>query len=107
MKRLFILAALLLAATTYTAAQSYTREGNTFTQVSPTRTAADPVKTAYTWKDKEGNVYPIYQSPSGSCFIIRTSKKSGKEYRQYLGKEISAQIAKETGVTYNPKATKK
>ncbi len=106
MKRLFILAA-LFAATLTASAQTYTREGNTFTQVSATRTAADPVKTAYTWKDKDGNTYPIYQSPSGSCFVIRTSKKTGKERRQYLGKEISAQIAKETGVTYNPKTTKK
>ena len=28
--------------------------------------------------------YPIYKGAKGGTFIIRVSKKSGKEYKQYL-----------------------
>ena len=51
--------------------------------------------TPYTWKDSKGNEYPIYISASGSCYVIKTSKKTGKEYKNYLSKEVSAEICKE------------
>lgn len=28
--------------------------------------------------------YPIYKGSKGGLYVIRTSKKSGKEYKQYL-----------------------
>lgn len=59
--------------------------------------------TDYTWKDSKGNVYPIYISSSGSCYIIKTSSKTGKEYKQYMKKEISIQICKELNVEYKNK----
>lgn len=68
------------------------RNGNTFEQVVSQKKSTEPTKTDYTYKDKSGNVYPIYLSASGKAFIMRTSKKTGKEYRQYLpevGKQIN------------------
>ena len=52
------------------------------------------IKTKFTWKDSKGNEFPVYMNSGGSCFIIRTSK-SGKDYRAYLGKEVSEQISRE------------
>lgn len=104
MKKLFIMAAMLLAfsvnnSSTY--AQSVKKEGTTFV-VSSSRSKSEPTKTKYTWK--VGDVeYPIYISASGSCYIIKTSNKTGKEYKQYLPKEVCAEIAKEMGIEYKPR----
>ena len=32
----------------------------------------------------KGVKYPIYVSKNGKYYVIRTSKKTGKEYKQYL-----------------------
>ena len=100
MKTILILLAMMLSFTAN--AQSYTRQGNTFVSAKST-TKAEPVKTKYNWQDSKGNSYPIYISQSGSCFVFRVSAKTGKEYKQYLGKEISAQISKEMGIEYKPR----
>lgn len=103
MKKLFIAAIMLLALSvnnSSTYAQSVKREGTTFV-VSSSR-KSEPIKTKFTWKI--GDVeYPIYISSTGSCYIIKVSKKTGKEYKQYLPKEVCAEIAKEMGIEYKPK----
>ena len=107
MKKLIIAVALLVASTASLTAQSYTRQGNTFVAVRKATTAKESgKKTAYTWKDSKGNEYPIYQSASGSCYVLRTSRKTGKEYKQYLEVEISTEIARLTGVKYEPRTRK-
>lgn len=104
MKKLFIAAIMLLALSvnnSSTYAQNVKREGTTFV-VSSSRKSAEPTKTKFTWK--VGDVeYPIYISSTGSCYIIKTSKKTGKEYKQYLPKEVCAEICKELNVEYKPK----
>lgn len=104
MKKLFIMAAMLFALSvnnSSTYAQEVKREGTTFV-VSSSRKSAEPTKTKFTWK--VGDVeYPIYVSSTGSCYIIKTSKKTGKEYKQYLPKEVCAEICKEIGIEYKPK----
>lgn len=42
------------------------------------------VKTKYIFKDKKGNTYPVYKGTKGGFYIIRTSKRSGKQYRKYI-----------------------
>ena len=84
-------------------AQSYTRSGNTFISSTGEHSKAEPVKTKFTWKDNKGKEYPIYISSSGSCFVIKVSAKTGKEYRNYLGPEISEQICKELNINYKNK----
>lgn len=59
--------------------------------------------TNYTWKDSKDNVYPIYITSNGSCFIYRTSNKTGKKYKQYMKVEISQQICNELGREYKGK----
>ena len=91
MKKLFIIVALALSMGA--SAQSFTRTGNTLTKVER-QVKNNSEKTALTWKVKDKE-YPIYLSQKGSAYIIRISKKTGKEYRQYLGKEVSAEVRKE------------
>ena len=104
MKKLLICLMLMLAFNATINAQTYTREGNTFISSTGERVKAE--KTKFTWKDSKGKEYPVYISHTGSCFIIRISKKTGKEYRNYLGPEISQQICKELNVEYKGKKGK-
>lgn len=102
-RRLFTLLLLVLVMGLAANAQTYTRSGNTFISSTGERVKAKPVKTKFTWKDNKGKEYPVYISKSGSCFIIKVSAKTGKEYRNYLGPEISQQICKELGIEYKSK----
>lgn len=70
------------------------RNGNTFIASSKS-SKSNAQQTQYTWKDSKDNEYPIYISASGSCYVIKTSKKTGKEYKSYLPKEVSTEICKE------------
>ena len=103
MKKLIILAALILAFNAN--AQEIKREGNTFSKANTTQ--VDKAKktqfTPFTWKDSKGIEYPIYIGPTGSTYIIKVSKKTGKEYKQYLGAEVSIPICDALGIEYKPK----
>lgn len=109
MKKFVFMLAMLLAICTTVSAQGYTRNGKTFTQTATAKSKSEPTKTEFTWKDKEGVDYPIYISDNGSCFVLKKSKKSGNEYRKYLGEQISKEICAELGreYTYKPKEKKK
>lgn len=101
--KLAVVLVMLLAFITVSSAyaDNVKREGNTFVSTSTrTSTKSEPIKTKFTYKDNKGVESPIYVSKSGSCFIIKTSKKTGKEYRSYLSAEISIQICKELGIEY-------
>lgn len=45
-------------------------------------------ETTYTYTDNKGETYKVYKSKNGAFFILRTSKKTGKEYRYYLPKAV-------------------
>ncbi len=34
--------------------------------------------------DSKGIKYPVYKTKEGKYFVLRTSKKTGKQYREYL-----------------------
>lgn len=72
------------------------REGNNF-KVEQTLKAKD-TQTKYTWEDKEGNKYPIFITKKGACYVLRTSKKTGKEYKYYLPKDVQETIKKELNI---------
>ena len=71
------------------------RQGDNFTFLKTQK--KEPVKTKYTFTDSHGEKYSIFVNHNGKCYISKTSKKTGKEYRQYLGDSISHQICKEIG----------
>lgn len=98
MKKLVLCITMMLTFSLVTNAQSVQRQGNTFTQVNNKKSASKETKTKYTYKDSKGVEYPVYLSSTGKAFIRKTSKKTGKEYKQYVP-EIGKQI--------NPEAYKK
>jgi hypothetical protein len=100
MKKLFIAAIMLFSLNTGVQAQSVQKQGNNFTQVSNKggKSGGKETKTQYTYTDSKGAVYPVWLSSTGKAFIKKASKKTGKEYKQYVP-EIGKQI--------NPKAYQK
>lgn len=76
------------------AQKSVKREGNVFIEQKDTAFVNNGTKTKYTYKAKDGKEYPIYLSKNGKAYIVRVSKKSGKQYKQYLP-EVTKQIGKE------------
>ena len=103
LRQLFAILLLILAMGLAANAQTYTRNGNTFTSAKSVKAKTEPIKTKFTWKDSKGKEYPVYISAKGSCFVIKVSAKTGKEYKNYLGPEISQQICKELNIKYNGK----
>ena len=101
-KFLFILIA-LLAFNCSNAEVKATREGKVFIQNAHHSSTGVVKSTPYTWKDSKGVEYPIMISANGSCFVNKISSKTGKEYKYYLGPEISQEICKEMGVEYKGK----
>lgn len=101
-KIITILFALFLSISLYS--QNVVRDGKTFTVVRSTQESTKE-KTGFTWIDGKGESHDIYISRRNSCYILKSSKKTGKEYRMYLPKEISQKIAFELGrdktVDYN------
>ena len=93
MKKLtFCLLMALLSCTSYAQAA---RARNTFKSITTQTTKSEGQQTKYTWEDKKGNKYPIYITKNGAVYINRKSAKTGKDYKQYLSKEVKEQIQKE------------
>lgn len=94
MKKLIL--CILLALFCIAANAEIKRDGNTF-KVEQTTKESD-IKTNYTWEDKAGNKYPIFISKRGACYVLKTSKKTGKVYKYYLPKDIQETIKKELNI---------
>lgn len=100
MKKIILAAIMLFSLSLGVQAQSVVKSGNTFTQVSNKsgKSGGKETKTQYTFKDSKGNVYPVYLSSTGKAFIKKVSKKTNKEYKQYvpeIGKQINPKAYKE------------
>lgn len=86
----------LIAVASGMKAQNVVRQGKTFVQQvdsSKQKTVKEPTLTGYTYIDSKGVSYPIYLSSTGKAFIKKVSKRTGKEYRQYLPK-VTEQLNK-------------
>ena len=86
---------LFIALLSYTSYAQVARKGNTFKYTTTQTTKSEGQQTKYTWEDKKGNKYPIYITKSGAIYINRKSTKTGKNYKQYLSKEVKEQVQKE------------
>lgn len=91
----YLLSVLLLFVCTYSCiqAQNYKQVGTTFVQTTSKSNSSKATKTEYIW-EKDGVKYPIYISSKGKAYIIRTSKKTGKKYKQYLPDTVAETIKK-------------
>lgn len=100
MKVLIIIIMALMLVNTNIIAQSFTRNGNTFTQVSSKSDKKEATLTKFTWKDSKGIEYPIFITSSGRCFVNKVSKNTNKEYKYYLKEDLSREICKVLNITY-------
>jgi hypothetical protein len=91
-----IIAALMFLGTVSSFAEVQ-RSGNTF-KVESTTSVSNDTQTKYTWQDKEGKEYPIFITKKGACYVKRVSKKTGKEYKYYLPKDVQETIRKELNI---------
>lgn len=104
MKKLAIIALAVLGMAFAAPAQvKYEQQGKTLKQTQSEKAikkGAEPLATGFTWEDSKGNKYPIWISNGGkgSAYIIKVSKKTGKEYKQYLGKEVTADLKKQLNI---------
>lgn len=83
---------------------NYDASTKTFTAVKASK-ASNDIETSYKWKDSKGVEYTIYlhkytrgeNAGKYTCFVFRTSKNTGKEYKYYIpnGIEIAKQIKDE------------
>lgn len=103
MKKILFILLTLMTICINVNAQEFKCEGTTYSSTGRQNSNSAPVATGFTWTDSKGNKYPIYISNSGSCYVIKTSSKSGKEYKQYLKPEISQDICKKLGKEYKAK----
>ena len=63
--------------------------------IATSTTTVKEKETGVYYQDKDGIQYIIYVSPKGSLYIKRISKKTGKEYKYYLPKDVQETIKKE------------
>lgn len=59
-----------------------------FQKIQEQRKNAEVKETTFTFTDAKGETHKVYESKNGAFFILRTSKKTGNEYRYYLPKEV-------------------
>lgn len=81
----------------------YNQESKTFKSVKTNNN--NDQKTSYLWEDSKGVQYPIWLHTytkgenvgKVTCYVIRISQKTGKEYKYYLpdGMAIAEQILRE------------
>lgn len=89
-----LLAALIISVASYA---DVVRNGDTF-KVEKTISAEQAKELGVYYQDKDGIRYLIYQSKNGSLYIKRISKKTNKEYKQYLPKDVQEAIKKELNI---------
>lgn len=93
MKRLILTIGIILCSLFVFSQATIKRDGNTFYAEKSTTTSSCTL-TVFKWKDSKGVEYPIYRSKKGAYYVIRTSNKTGEEYKYYLPKEVQVEIRK-------------
>lgn len=93
----YILSLFIILTLSISSIAEIKREGNIFS-IEQTSSKANDIKTELIWKDKEGNRYPIFITKKGACYVLKVSKKTGKEYKYYLPKEVQEVIKKELNI---------
>lgn len=94
MKKIIIIAAIMMASVFSSNAQTIVRNGNNFAvQVDASAKSSGAIETEYTYTCKDGKTYNIWLSKTGRAYILKVSK-NGNTYKSYLGEDISRQVCK-------------
>jgi hypothetical protein len=84
MRKVLLTIALFSGLNGHLYAQKVVINGNEITLATTAKRSVEPEKTVYTFTDSKGKKYPVFKGAKGGLFVVRISKKTGKEYRQYL-----------------------
>ena len=91
----YIIALLVVLSMSVASYADVVKEGNVYVKKT---TAVKEKETGIYYQDKDGIRYIIYMSPKGSLYIKKISKKTGKEYKYYLPKDIQETIKRELNI---------
>lgn len=91
----YIIALLVMLTLSISSYAGVVKEGNVYVQKT---TTVKEKETGIYYQDKDGIRYIIYVSPKGSLYIKKISKKTGKEYKYYLPKDIQETIKRELNI---------
>lgn len=85
MKKTTIIIALILSSFVGFSQTKIVRDanGNFVTQKAPKKASEDK-PTGQTFTTSKGEEFPVYVSDRGKYYVIRTSKETGNQYKQYL-----------------------
>ena len=91
----YIIALLVALSMSVASYADVVKEGNVYVQKT---TTVKEKETGVYYQDKDGIRYIIYVSPKGSLYIKKISKKTGKEYKYYLPKNLQEIVKKELSI---------
>ena len=85
MKKVTLILTLFLASSIAFSQTKVVRDtnGNFVTQKAPKKESQDKL-TEHTYTNAKGESFPVYLTEKGKYYVIRTSKESGNQYKQYL-----------------------
>lgn len=88
MKKLTLILSVFLATSTAFSQTKVVRdaEGNFTAQKAPKKQSEDK-PTGQTFTTAKGEKFPVYVSEKGRMYVLRTSKETGNDYKQYLKTE--------------------
>lgn len=81
MKKTLTTIAILIFATTINAQNAKKDEAGNYMAIKKEAVA---INTGKIFTDSKGESLPVFENSKGKKFVIKTSKKTGKEYRMYL-----------------------
>jgi hypothetical protein len=85
MKKVTIVLGLILASAIAFSQSKVEKDANgNYVQVLASKKASEDKPLGKTFTTSKGDTYPIYISERGKYYIIRTSKETGNQYKQYL-----------------------
>ena len=88
MKKVTLILSLFLASSVAFSQTKVVRdaEGNFITQQAPKKQSENK-PTGKTFTTAKGDQFPVYITDKGKYYVLRTSKETGNEYKQYLKTE--------------------
>lgn len=85
MKKAIVTLSLFLAISTGYSQAKVTKDANgNFVSAKASKQVSEDKPTGQTYTTSKGETFPVYVSERGKYYVIRTSKETGNQYKQYL-----------------------
>jgi hypothetical protein len=84
MKQLIFLTSFIIACLNLSAQNARKDASGNYVAVTSVKDSVTGKPTGKTFTTSKGEVFPVYESKNGKLYVIRVSKNTGKEYKQYL-----------------------